>query len=100
MLYDRADVFILPTLSDGYAITQLEALARGLPVIASRHCGSAVVHGKNGWILPDLEPATIRDLLLEVRSSSHVLEAAAPPDFGLDDLAAVLTDAGSSCGVG
>src|SRR4030095_8236536 len=34
-VYRDADVFILPTLSDGFAITQLEAQAHGLPVIAS-----------------------------------------------------------------
>jgi len=98
MLYEQADAFILPTLSDGYAITQLEALSRGLPVIASRHCGAAVEHGTNGWILPDLEPETIRDLLMEARSSLHSLKAAAPPDFGLEDLAAVLTGR-NACGV-
>lgn len=89
-LYEQADVFILPTLSDGYAITQLEALARGLPVIASRHCGAAVVHGGNGWILPDLEPATICELLLEARNSSHLLKVATAPDFGLGDLTGAL----------
>jgi glycosyltransferase involved in cell wall biosynthesis len=34
--YRDADVFILPTLSDGFAITQIEAQAHGLPVIASK----------------------------------------------------------------
>src|SRR5262249_42870523 len=34
--YRAADVFILPTLSDGFAITQLEAQAHGLPIISSR----------------------------------------------------------------
>src|SRR4029077_18394116 len=37
--YRNADLFILPTLSDGFAITQLEAQAHGLPVIASKCCG-------------------------------------------------------------
>lgn len=97
MLYKDADVFILPTLSDGYAITQLEALSRGLPVIASRHCGAAVDHGKNGWILPDLEPETIRDLLMEVQNSKHTPIAVTPPDFGLDDLAVALMSGSSAC---
>jgi len=54
--YQDADVFILPTLSDGYALTQLESLSHDLPVIASRHCGEVVRHGANGWILENLEP--------------------------------------------
>ena len=40
--YEQADVFILPTLSDGFALTQLEALAHRLPVIASRQCGDVI----------------------------------------------------------
>jgi glycosyltransferase involved in cell wall biosynthesis len=36
---------ILPTLSDGFALTQLEALAYGCPVIASQFCGEVVTPG-------------------------------------------------------
>jgi glycosyltransferase involved in cell wall biosynthesis len=49
--YRDADVFILPTLSDGFAITQLEAQAHGLPVIASKNCGKVVENGINGITL-------------------------------------------------
>lgn len=100
VLYQQSDVFILPTLSDGYAIIQLEALSRGLPVIASRHCGNAVEAGRNGWILLDLEPETIRDLLMEVRHSRHALKEVTAPQFGLHDLAGVLLTNERSCGGG
>ena len=50
-LYRRADVFILPTLSDGFALTQLEALAYALPIIASANCGRVVKSGVNGLLL-------------------------------------------------
>ena len=42
--YQAADVFILPTHSDGFAITQLEACSYGLPIIASDRCGQVVQH--------------------------------------------------------
>jgi glycosyltransferase involved in cell wall biosynthesis len=51
--YRSADVFILPTLSDGFAITQLEAQAYGLPLIASRLCGEVVQDNVNGLLLDD-----------------------------------------------
>jgi glycosyltransferase involved in cell wall biosynthesis len=51
--YGNADVFILPTLSDGFAITQLEAQAYGLPLIASRRCGEVVQDNVNGLLLDD-----------------------------------------------
>jgi len=49
--YRQADLFILPTHSDGFAITQLEALAHGLPVIASRYCGDVIIENQNGHFL-------------------------------------------------
>src|SRR5204862_762306 len=51
--FRAADVFLLPTLSDGFAITQLEAQAHGLPIIASKFCGKVVENGRNGIILQE-----------------------------------------------
>lgn len=51
-MYDAADVFVLPTISDGFAITQLEALAHGVPVIATPNCAAVVTPGLDGSIVP------------------------------------------------
>ena len=90
-LYENADVFILPTLSDGYAITQLEALSRGLPVIASAHCGAAVDHGVNGWILADLEPETIAGAITRARVE-NLKPVSAGSSFTPDELGQSLVD--------
>lgn len=101
-VYRESDIFILPTLSDGYALTQLESLANGLPVIASRHCGQAVVPGVNGWILEDLEPATIAARLAEcarLRLESPEparIERKGASDFTLEFLAQKLLDEGGA----
>jgi glycosyltransferase involved in cell wall biosynthesis len=58
-LYRESDVFLLPTHSDGFAITQLEAAAHGLPIIASRFCASVVEHEKNGLLLDEVTPSGI-----------------------------------------
>lgn len=50
--YLAADLFVLPTLSDGFAITQIEAMAHGLPVIATPHCGAVVDPDRDGLIVP------------------------------------------------
>jgi glycosyltransferase involved in cell wall biosynthesis len=61
--YEAADVFILPTISDGFALTQLEAQAHGLPVIASQRCGDVVKHRRNGLRLGDVSPEAIAESL-------------------------------------
>lgn len=78
-----SDVFVLPTLSDGFAITQLEALAHGLPVITTPNCGRVVEDGKTGFIVPPRDSQKLaeailrfvrnRDLVRQMRP--HCLEA-------------------------
>ncbi len=66
--YEQADVFILPTLSDGFGLTQLEALAHRLPVIVSRRCGEVVIDRVNGLLLEEPTTAAIEEAL---RSCLH-----------------------------
>ncbi|MFM7374248.1 MAG: glycosyltransferase family 4 protein [Chthoniobacterales bacterium] len=64
-LYRDSDVFLFPTLSDGFGLTQLEALGHGLPVIASANCGRVVEHGMNGLLLPRVTPGAIAETLMQ-----------------------------------
>jgi glycosyltransferase involved in cell wall biosynthesis len=73
--YRDADVFILPTLSDGFGLTQLEAQAWKLPVIATRYCGDVVRDGLNGVILEEVSGREIADVLLEFLRSPEKLAA-------------------------
>jgi glycosyltransferase involved in cell wall biosynthesis len=57
--YRDADLFLFPTFSDGFGLTQLEAQAWRLPVVATQFCGDVVEHGKNGWLLPEVTPLAI-----------------------------------------
>ena len=72
--YRDADVFILPTLSDGFAITQLEAQAQGLPVIASKNCGKVVEAGINGHILDEPTATCIAESIRDCIASPGRLE--------------------------
>ncbi|WP_421659459.1 glycosyltransferase family 4 protein [Leptothermofonsia sp. ETS-13] len=64
--YQEADVFLFPTLSDGFGLTQLEAQAWKLPIIASQYCGEVVQNQVNGWVLEEVTGAAIADILLSV----------------------------------
>jgi glycosyltransferase involved in cell wall biosynthesis len=66
--YRSADLFIFPTFSDGFGLTQLEAQAAGLPIIASRNCGEVVVDGQNGLLLDELSGTAI------VKALENILE--------------------------
>lgn len=61
--YRDADVFILPTLSDGFGLTQLEAQAWKLPVVVSRNCGEVVRDGFNGVVLEEVTGAAIAEVI-------------------------------------
>jgi len=74
--YQWADVFLFPTHSDGFGLTQLEAQAWKLPLIASRFCGEVVEEGRNGWLLPSVSAATIRKQLVHCALHPELLAAA------------------------
>lgn len=82
--YKDADVFLFPTFSDGFGITQLEAQAWKLPIIATQFCGEVVEHGKNGWILPEITPQSVAKSLRECLRDPARLQAASDLG-GVDD---------------
>lgn len=52
--YDKAHVFIFPSVSEGSATVTYEALATGLPVITTPNSGSLVRDHMEGFIVPPL----------------------------------------------
>jgi glycosyltransferase involved in cell wall biosynthesis len=74
-LYLAADLFVIPTLSDGFAITQLEAMAHGLPVIATNHCGEVVVDGENGRIVPAADGLSLAQAIESLAADRRALVA-------------------------
>jgi glycosyltransferase involved in cell wall biosynthesis len=70
--YRQSDVFVLPTLSDGFALTQLEALAHGLPVIATPNCGRVVVSDKTGFLIPPRDARVLTDAILKFAANRNL----------------------------
>jgi glycosyltransferase involved in cell wall biosynthesis len=68
-VYQRSEVFVLPTLEDGLGLVALEAQACGLPVILTEEAGAreCVRPGQTGWIVPaanvEALAAALRDAL-------------------------------------
>jgi len=75
--YRQADVFLFPTFSDGFGLTQLEAQSWKLPIIASRFCGDVVEHGRNGWVLSEVTAEAISGQLSACLHAPALLAAAA-----------------------
>jgi glycosyltransferase involved in cell wall biosynthesis len=65
-VYSQASVLVLPTIEDGFAKVVTEAMACGVPVIATDHCGApdVVTDGVEGYIVPVRDPAAIREKIL------------------------------------
>jgi len=66
-LYDRADLFVLPTFYEGYGMVVAEALARGLPVISTPAGGIPdLVTGDSGILVPVADPRALADAIARV----------------------------------
>lgn len=52
--YNKADLFVLPSLEEGFAYVQLEALACGCPLLISENTGAkeTVIKNKCGMVFP------------------------------------------------
>jgi glycosyltransferase involved in cell wall biosynthesis len=71
--YEQADLFLFPTHSDGFGLTQLEAQRRRLPLLVSRYCGEVVKNGVNGFILKEVTGEAIAKSLMQLLDQPELL---------------------------
>jgi L-malate glycosyltransferase len=62
-LYKKADVFILPSYTEGFPISLLEAMSFGLPIITTNVGANVEMIGSNGGIITDISGASIHDAI-------------------------------------
>jgi glycosyltransferase involved in cell wall biosynthesis len=64
--YSWADLFIFPTIEDGFAAVLAEAQAAGLPILSTTNCAASdiLTEGRTGWILPPWSPEKFAERLL------------------------------------
>jgi glycosyltransferase involved in cell wall biosynthesis len=64
--FAQGDVFAFPTLSEGFGLAHLEAMACGMPVITTPRCGSAVRDGVDGFVVPIRDALAVADRVEQV----------------------------------
>jgi glycosyltransferase involved in cell wall biosynthesis len=74
-LYNRCSVYCQPSVTEGFGIEVLEALAHGRPVIVSAGAGAAdlVEDGKTGYIVPIRNPHAIAERLCRLHDDHSLL---------------------------
>lgn len=74
-LYAAGDVFVFPTLGDTFGMVVSEAMACGLPVIATSSSGEIrerVSEGVNGFIVPPADSVTLAERMALLASDAEL----------------------------
>jgi len=76
--YAGLDVFIMPSRSEAWGLAALEAMAHGVPVIASNVGGLAeiVKPGEGGWLVPPGDAQALASAIAQAASDPACLRAA------------------------
>ena len=71
--FSTADIYVMPSMKEGFGIVFVEAMFYGLPVIAGNADGStdALLHGRLGILIPPEKPAAIVNALQQILSGTN-----------------------------
>ena len=76
-LMESCDVLVLPSIVEGRALVQQEAMSRGLPLIATRNAGGEdlIEEGRTGFLVKIRAPGEIASRLDQLAGNRELLEA-------------------------
>jgi glycosyltransferase involved in cell wall biosynthesis len=68
LLYAMADLFVMPSLSEGHCVSILEAMASGKPVVASALDANSesIAQGENGFMVPPRNPQALARAIIKI----------------------------------
>lgn len=72
MVYGLSEVFLFPSLSEGFGMPVVEAMACGTPVITSKISSMPEIAGDAALLIDPLSPPSIADALLEILSKDDL----------------------------
>jgi glycosyltransferase involved in cell wall biosynthesis len=72
-----ADIFVLPSRSEGFSNAIVEAMAASLPVVATKVGGNAeaVIDGVSGFLVPPEDPAALAAAIIRLLSDPYRAKA-------------------------
>ena len=73
-LLKTMDVFVISSLSEGFSIALLEAIASGIPVVATNVGGNAEIieHGVSGLLVPPKDPNEISKMIVSLLKNKEM----------------------------
>lgn len=60
-MFQSSSIFVFPSIEEGSALVNYEAMACGLPVVTTGNSGSVVRDGVDGYVIPIRDTAAIRE---------------------------------------
>jgi len=106
--YAWGDIFMLPSLEDGFAVVVTQALSCGLPAMVSKNTGSSlfIKDDVNGWVVPIRAPEVMRDILNDLDQNRAKLvgiiksmNTLSPPGSWEDTAAMTIEDITNRCAI-
>jgi len=98
-VFAQSDVFAIPSNAEGFCVAAVEAMASGLPVVASDIPIFHEVVGDNGLFIDQTDPNDIAETILELRGNeteyqkrSQMAKQRATTEFSLDKCAEAYYD--------
>lgn len=71
-IFQQADVFVFPSLAEGSALVNYEAMACGLPVVTTFNAGSIARHDQEGIIIPARSVEALATALERLRADHRL----------------------------